>query len=75
MRLSRRSQLHKRHEVHDMAILLNDTTKVIVQGISGRIGQFHTQEMIEAGTKVVGGVTPGKADRAAAQVARSMLAI
>jgi malate-CoA ligase subunit alpha len=43
-----------------MAILIDDTTKVIVQGISGRIGQFHTQEMIEAGTKVVGGVTPNK---------------
>lgn len=43
-----------------MAILIDETTKVIVQGISGRIGQFHTQEMIEAGTKVVGGVTPGK---------------
>ncbi len=43
-----------------MAILIDQTTKVIVQGISGRIGQFHTQEMIEAGTKVVGGVTPNK---------------
>ncbi len=43
-----------------MAILIDETTKVIVQGISGRIGQFHTQEMIEAGTKVVGGVTPNK---------------
>ncbi|MEL6204481.1 MAG: succinate--CoA ligase subunit alpha [Pseudomonadota bacterium] len=43
-----------------MSILIDETTKVIVQGISGRIGQFHTQEMIEAGTKVVGGVTPGK---------------
>jgi malate-CoA ligase subunit alpha len=43
-----------------MAILIDETTKVIVQGISGRIGQFHAQEMIEAGTKVVGGVTPGK---------------
>ncbi|MCY4304046.1 MAG: succinate--CoA ligase subunit alpha [Aestuariivita sp.] len=43
-----------------MAILIDENTKVIVQGISGRIGQFHTQEMIEAGTKVVGGVTPGK---------------
>ena len=43
-----------------MAILIDSTTKVIVQGISGRIGQFHTQEMIEAGTRVVGGVTPNK---------------
>jgi malate-CoA ligase subunit alpha len=43
-----------------MAILIDSTTKVIVQGLSGRIGQFHTQEMIEAGTRVVAGVTPGK---------------
>jgi malate-CoA ligase subunit alpha len=43
-----------------MAILITETTKVLVQGMSGRIGQFHAQEMIEAGTKVVAGVTPGK---------------
>lgn len=43
-----------------MAILIDETTKVLVQGISGRIGQFHSQEMIEAGTNVVAGVTPGK---------------
>jgi malate-CoA ligase subunit alpha len=43
-----------------MAILIEETTKVLVQGMSGRIGQFHAQEMIEAGTKVVAGVTPGK---------------
>ncbi len=43
-----------------MAILIDDTTRVLVQGLSGRIGQFHTQEMIEYGTTVVAGVTPGK---------------
>ena len=43
-----------------MAILITETTKVLVQGMSGRIGQFHAQEMIEAGSKVVAGVTPGK---------------
>jgi len=43
-----------------MAILIDETTKVIVQGMSGRIGQFHAREMIETGTNVVAGVTPGK---------------
>ncbi|MEQ5871237.1 succinate--CoA ligase subunit alpha [Sagittula sp. NFXS13] len=43
-----------------MAILIKEDTKVVVQGLSGRIGQFHAQEMIEYGTKVVAGVTPGK---------------
>ncbi|MGI9480866.1 MAG: succinate--CoA ligase subunit alpha [Hyphomicrobiales bacterium] len=43
-----------------MAILLNKDTKVIVQGITGRMAQFHTREMLNYGTKVVGGVVPGK---------------
>jgi malate-CoA ligase subunit alpha len=46
-----------------MAILIDDKTKVIVQGISGRIGQFHAKDMIDYGTNVVGGVTPGKGGR------------
>ena len=43
-----------------MSILIDQSTKVIVQGITGRDGAFHTQGMIEYGTKVVAGVTPGK---------------
>lgn len=43
-----------------MSILIDDNTKVIVQGITGRDGSFHTKQMIEYGTKIVGGVTPGK---------------
>lgn len=43
-----------------MAILVDENTKLIVQGITGHQGSFHTKEMLEAGTKVVGGVTHGK---------------
>ncbi len=43
-----------------MSILINKTTALIVQGITGRIGQFHTREMIDYGTNVVGGVVPGR---------------
>jgi len=43
-----------------MAIFLNDSSKVIVQGMTGSEGRKHTQRMIASGTKIVGGVTPGK---------------
>lgn len=43
-----------------MSILLDENSKVLVQGITGRDGSFHTEKMIEYGTKIVGGVTPGK---------------
>src|SRR2546422_5357444 len=43
-----------------MAVLLDEETKLIVQGITGHQGQFHTEKMLEYGTKVVAGVTPGK---------------
>ena len=43
-----------------MSILMDTTTRVIVQGITGREGQFHTRNMMAAGTHIVGGVTPGK---------------
>ncbi len=43
-----------------MSILINDDTKVLVQGITGRMAQFHAKEMMDYGTNVVAGVTPGK---------------
>jgi len=43
-----------------MSVLVDKKTRVIVQGLTGREGSFHAQQMIEYGTKVVGGVTPGK---------------
>jgi succinyl-CoA synthetase alpha subunit len=43
-----------------MSILIDEKTKVIVQGITGRDGSFHTEQMIAYGTNIVGGVTPGK---------------
>ncbi len=43
-----------------MSILADKNTRVIVQGITGNEGRFHTEQMIEYGTKIVAGVTPGK---------------
>lgn len=43
-----------------MSILIDENTKLIVQGITGREGAFHTEQMLEYGANVVGGVTPGK---------------
>jgi malate-CoA ligase subunit alpha len=43
-----------------MAILIDETTRIIVQGFTGKIGSFHAQDMINYGSNIVGGITPGK---------------
>src|ERR671932_2067162 len=43
-----------------MAILVDNETRLLVQGLTGREGAFHTGRMLESGTRVVAGVTPGK---------------
>lgn len=43
-----------------MSVFIDNGTRLLVQGITGRDGSFHTKQMIEYGTQVVGGVTPGK---------------
>jgi len=43
-----------------LSVLVNKNTRLVVQGITGKEGSFHTKQMVEYGTNVVGGVTPGK---------------
>ncbi|MFN2512245.1 MAG: succinate--CoA ligase subunit alpha [Pyrinomonadaceae bacterium] len=43
-----------------MSVLVNKNTRLVVQGITGKEGSFHTKQMVEYGTSIVGGVTPGK---------------
>lgn len=49
-----------------MSILVNKDTRLIVQGVTGREGEFHTRQMLAYGTNVVGGVTPGRGGQTAA---------
>lgn len=43
-----------------MSIFINEATRIVVQGFTGKIGTFHAQDMLNYGSKVVGGITPGK---------------
>jgi succinyl-CoA synthetase alpha subunit len=47
-------------EEHSLSVLVDKSTRLVVQGITGKEGTFHTKQMVEYGTNVVGGVTPGK---------------
>lgn len=49
-----------RTDIQDMSILVNKNSRVVVQGFTGNEGTFHATQMIEYGTNVIGGVTPGK---------------
>ena len=43
-----------------MSVWLDSKSKIVVQGITGKNGQFHSEQMLDYGSKVIGGVTPGK---------------
>src|SRR2546423_3926748 len=53
-----RFTIFKEHEA--LSVLVDKNTRLVVQGITGKEGTFHTKQMVEYGTNVVGGVTPGK---------------
>src|SRR5512140_3422795 len=59
MRPRRRLPLH-RGRLNNMSILINKDTRLVVQGITGSEGLFHTEQMVEYGTNVVAGTRPGK---------------
>jgi succinyl-CoA synthetase alpha subunit len=50
-----------------MSILVDNDTRLVVQGITGKFGSFHAKQMLAYGTKVVAGVTPGAAARSSSR--------
>ena len=56
-----------------MSIFADADTRLLVQGITGREGSFHTRQMLEYGTQVVAGVTPGKGGRSSRARYRSSI--
>jgi len=54
------AQLFKPFNSHPMSVLVNKNSKIVVQGFTGSEGTFHSEQMIEYGTNIVGGITPGK---------------
>ena len=54
-----------------MSIIVDKNTRLLIQGITGNEGQFHGRQMIDYGTNVVGGVTPGKGGQTTLGRARS----
>ena len=62
--LSSLEEAHQKNQIElaPMGILLDHSTRIIVQGITGSQGSMHTEQALSYGTKIVGGVTPGKVD-------------
>ena len=52
--------MYPNHGTHRMSILVDKDTRLICQGITGKAGAFHSEQCRDYGTKLVGGVTPGK---------------
>ena len=53
----------RRFNIHQYECFVNNKSKIIVQGITGKEGSFRTQQMIDYGTNIVAGVTPGKGEQ------------